>query len=192
MLLTLFRTLTLCGLFVFGLAASARAEEPGPNDEEARALFQAGKVAYDHGRYQDSLSYFQRAYELSQRPGLHYNIGLAQDRLRHDEDAIRSFEAYLLATPDSERADEVRARIDSLRRAVEERNRLMVSPNADADATDEEAEGQASWARSWWLWTGVAVVAVAGAAVTVAVLAKDDNEARPEPNSGVRIEALSW
>ena len=53
-------------------------------DEEARAIFQAGRTAYDAARYEDALRHFQHAYRLSTRPELLYNVALAADRLRRD------------------------------------------------------------------------------------------------------------
>jgi tetratricopeptide (TPR) repeat protein len=54
------------------------------HDEEARALFQAGRRAFADARYEDALDRFRSAYELSHRPELLYNIGHAADRLRRD------------------------------------------------------------------------------------------------------------
>ena len=64
-------------------------------DDEARANFEAGRIAYADARYGDALPYFMRAYELSPRPKLLYHIGVCHDRLGHDEEALDAFEQYL-------------------------------------------------------------------------------------------------
>ncbi|MFK7998660.1 MAG: hypothetical protein AB8H86_03645, partial [Polyangiales bacterium] len=64
--------------------AAGEAEEQDIGDVEAQARFTAGEIAFSAGRFEDALSDFQRAYELSERPQLLYNIGLTAYRLRDD------------------------------------------------------------------------------------------------------------
>lgn len=92
-------------------------------DAEARSLFEAGRTAFDAGRYADALEYFERSHELSGRSALLYNIGSAADRLRRDEEALRAFERYLQELPDAPNRSAVQARIQVLRRAVEDGSR---------------------------------------------------------------------
>jgi tetratricopeptide (TPR) repeat protein len=85
-------------------ASSARAQQApaapdASRDREARGLFEAGGEAFTAGRYADALDYFQRAYALSGRAVLLYNIGVAADRLRRDDEAITAFERYLSDAP---------------------------------------------------------------------------------------------
>jgi tetratricopeptide (TPR) repeat protein len=87
-------------------------------DAEARALFEAGQVAFGDGRYENALDYFRRSYDLSHRPELLYNIGTTSDRLRLDRDALAAFEQYLTELPQADNRGEVEARIVVLRRAV--------------------------------------------------------------------------
>jgi tetratricopeptide (TPR) repeat protein len=94
-------------------AAPARAQ--GSADEEARANFEAGRVAFADARFDDALPYFERAYALSQRPELLYNIGLCHDRLGHDAEALAAFQGYLEAIPEAENRAEVEQRIRTAR-----------------------------------------------------------------------------
>lgn len=103
-------------------------------DEEARALYQAGRIAFDQGRFESALDYFQRSYELSGRPALLFNIGSAADRLRRDAVALDAFERYLEAVPDSPDAASVRARIEVLRAAIAADR---AAPQPDDDPEDE-------------------------------------------------------
>lgn len=91
--------------------------DPG-RDAEARGLFEAGRAAFDQGRYPDALGYFDRAYQLSRRPQLLYNLGQVHDRLRHDEDALQAFQQYLKQVPGAENRTEVEHRIQALRQAM--------------------------------------------------------------------------
>lgn len=86
------------------------------NDEVARNLFQAGKVAFDAGDYEGALQFFEQSYARSQRPGLLYNIGQAADRLRQDDKALTSFRGYLQALPNADNRAEVENRIGALER----------------------------------------------------------------------------
>ena len=42
--------------------------------EEARALFTAGRVAYDAGRYEDALARFREAHEISGPRGVKFDL----------------------------------------------------------------------------------------------------------------------
>ena len=151
-------------------------------DDEARALFEAGRVAFSRGRYERALENFREAYALSARAELLYNIGTALDRLRRDAEAIEAFEEFLERRPDSDYAPEVRERVRILRQSQGEASADAppdLSPAAVAQTSDvdpavasEEPVGdepqRASIARSWWFWTIVGAVVV-GAGVGVGV-----------------------
>lgn len=118
------------------LAPSARAQG---SDEEARALYSAGEIAYNEGRFQSALEYFQRAYELSSRPALLYNIGSAAERVRQDDVALAAFERYLAEVPEAPNRGAVQARIEILRAAIAERAaRPPVTP--DPEPAQDETE----------------------------------------------------
>ncbi len=94
------------------------AEENGL-DEEARIVYEAGVVAYQEQRFDNALEYFQRAHELSGRPQMLFNIGLVADRLRRDELAVESYEAFLHELPDAANRGEVEERLRLLRAGLE-------------------------------------------------------------------------
>jgi tetratricopeptide (TPR) repeat protein len=79
--------------------ATARAQET-ERDPEAHGLFLAGEAAYEAGRFEDALRYFQQSYELSPRPALLFNIGQAADRARLDSIALDAFRRFLSASPE--------------------------------------------------------------------------------------------
>lgn len=116
---------------------SGRDAAPDPQaDLEARARFEAGRAAMNAGRVEDALEDFRRAYELSRRPQLLFNMGIAADRLRRDEEALAAFEAYLAEMPAEQidnRAD-VEQRIRVLRETIEERRTATASRSSASSA----------------------------------------------------------
>lgn len=96
-------------------------------EAEARALFEAGRNAFEDGRFDAALQRFREAYELSHRPQLLYNIGQAADRLRHDAEAVRAFEQYLELVPDAPTRRRVELRLEALRRLMAEASSASAS-----------------------------------------------------------------
>lgn len=90
------KSLGLLGVRALGLAvvltvgswslARARGEQA---DLVARGLFLEGVAAFSEARYETTLDRFNFAYQLSQRTALLYNVGLTEDRPRHDREAAR-------------------------------------------------------------------------------------------------------
>lgn len=101
---------------------------PEEADKRARALFEQGRVAFQEGRYRDAWDYFRKAYLLSKRPELLYNVGQAADRMRMDREALEAFRLYLKRLPDAENRREVENRV----RALEERQRAAGGEQAVA------------------------------------------------------------
>lgn len=90
-------------------------------DEMAKGLFQAGRAAYNAGKYEEALGYFQQAYDRSPRPELLFNIGQSADRLRMDDLALDSFRRYLAELPQADNREQVENRVRALERVVAER-----------------------------------------------------------------------
>ena len=172
------------------LSTSAQAQdesEGGSEDALGRAEFVHGRDAYAAGNYEESLVAFSRAYELTGRKALLYNIGLAHDRLRHDAEALAAFEEYLEHVPDSQFRDQVEGRISALRQAEREREQENAAREAAAQEEIERARREAEDARAaalaaeqraaeqeeskpslWWIGI-IAGVVVVGAAVGIGV-----------------------
>jgi tetratricopeptide (TPR) repeat protein len=211
MSLVLFRTLVCFSLLA--LASVARpVSADDKRDAEAKALFQAGREAFEGGRYEAALARWQEAYDLSSRSTLLYNIGLAQDRLRQDDKALASFKAYLEQVPDSENRQEVEGRIKALEKARDERSAAAAatptpqetanqSQVADATrngpvVTDSGPSDTASTkplTKQWWFWTGVGAVIVGGVVVALAASSGGgQKEAGPVASrSGITIMTLT-
>ena len=83
----------------------------------AKVAFEQGRRAFDAGRYEEALERFEQAYELSDRPELLFDVGLAADRLREDARALSAFERYLDEAVDPEHRVQVEQRVAALRAA---------------------------------------------------------------------------
>ena len=85
--------LLVAATLAVGAPAEAQSEEPPP--EEARVHFQLGRVNYDAGRFEDAAREFWRAWELSERPLLLYNVFLARRDMGDLEGAAEALSMYL-------------------------------------------------------------------------------------------------
>jgi tetratricopeptide (TPR) repeat protein len=107
--------------------AGARAEEPiapeSSSDEYARELYLRGESAYQEGNYEQAISALTRAYELSPRPALLYDLANAFERLGRYEEAASMLERYAADAPEQQR-EPVRKRIASLQSRAAERRRM--------------------------------------------------------------------
>ena len=172
-------------------ADAPAAEAAAPNearDQEARALYQAGVVAFEDGRFEDALGYFERSHELSGRPELLYNIGTSADRLRRNAQALEAFRAYLDALPDAENRRSVERRIEVLEEATArgETAHVPTPEEAAAGALGGPGGGEAPAGatatdvpapRRTGLWVGLGVAGaaiVAGVVLAVVLVSRDD------------------
>ena len=177
--------------------------------EEAKGLFNAGRAAFDAGRYPDALDYFQRAYAISGRAGLLYNIGLSYDRLREDERALAAYDQYLTLAPEAQNRVEVETRAAAIRAALARRKPAEAAAPTPAEtaaaapppvvataATSESApradrEPSSGLLSQWWFWVAAGVVVAGG--VTAGVLIANGGDDQPDPiapSSGIVVSTL--
>lgn len=189
--------LALLSFLLAGLPA--RGGSAQDTDSEAKALFAAGREAFDAGRYDAALEHWQRSYDLSKRPELYYNIGLAHDRLRHDDEAVKAFTAFLDALPNDERAAGVRARINAIRAAhvptatetAAAAPPIPVPSTSKTTADQVPAAESTPWYGRWYIWAGVGGVVVGAVVVGLVVSSSSsDQVTRAKPTSGVTVQAL--
>jgi tetratricopeptide (TPR) repeat protein len=186
---------------------AAEATVDSADDQVARGLFQAGKAAYQAGKYADALSFFEQAHARSGRPELLFNIAQSAERVRQDEKALEMFRAYLTQVPNAANRVEVEARIKQLEQWVAEQDKAVApvapiavaptpaetaeqAPSSQSDPAYTEGDDSAESApvtEKWWFWTGIGAVVVGGTAVALAVaLGGDETEREPfyEGNGG--------
>lgn len=119
-------------------APMAESTEIDALQQEARTFFEAGRLAMGRGRYEAALQAFQSAYEVVSHPDLLYNIGVAHDRLRNDQEALDAFRRYLEESPQAPNREAVAARIVVLERAVA--RQATPEPAAEPEPTPPEPE----------------------------------------------------
>ena len=154
-----------------GTSAAQDDSDSESRDQEARSLFQAGTTAFEAARYSDALDYYQRAYEVSGRAALLYNIGVSADRLRRDRQALEAFEAFLGQVPEHPRRHEVEVRVVSIRESLAASENAASSAGGDPDVSAETTVVQselAPEAETGGLSTGALVGAIALGAVGLA------------------------
>ena len=108
--------------------APAPAPAPTPTPEqtraEAKALYEKGNTHYNLGEYDQAIEAFKKAYELSQAPGLLFNIAQSF-RLKKDyEQASHFYETYLRLKSDAPNRADVEARIAEMKAMLEEQKKM--------------------------------------------------------------------
>lgn len=156
-------------MFVVIAAAAVLASAPAAaqDDQRARLHFESGASYYEAGEYEDALREFQRAYELSQRPQLFYNLSLCYQNLGDLEQAASYLERYLGEVAEIENRANLEIRLGNLReRIAREATSASTEPatttavDPDPEATDPAATSEGPAAASVG---GTATVTPAGA-----------------------------
>jgi hypothetical protein len=88
--------------------------EDQERDARAQALYREGEAAFQGRQFVAARDFFERAYELSRRPEMLYNIALCADRQLRVGDAMRLYEEYLVATPQGVQHEAASARLREL------------------------------------------------------------------------------
>ncbi len=163
-------------------------------DEKARQLFSAGVAAYSEGHYENALENYRLAFEMSDRPQLLFNIGIAAERLRRDQEALDAFNKYLERVPNADNRAFVEERIAVLRQATAQAAEAPAPAAAPAAAlapsTQDDTASSGSVLSKWWFWgiVGVAAVAVTTTVIVVASSGPDYQEG----DVGGVVTTLSW
>ena len=99
------------------LPAVAHAQEVSTDSADARARrhFEAGTAYYDVGDYESALRELRRAYDISHRAALLYNLYLTNERLGQFEDAARDLERYLAEETEVPNRSALEQRLERLR-----------------------------------------------------------------------------
>lgn len=118
--------------------ATESAAEGGEDEGRARALFNAGQTAFGEGRFAEAAGLWVRAYELSPRGALLYNIGNAYDRAGANEEALVHYRRYLEADPDTDKEAYLRSRIAVLEGIVASEE----EPTPPEEEPDEDTAAQ--------------------------------------------------
>lgn len=187
-------------LLVGALSATAEAQSAGTDqtpearDQEARTLYEAGRVAFEEERFEDALGYFEQSYDLSGRPELLYNMGSVADRLRRNAVALEHFEAFLEAMPDAENRPMVEERIRILRDALEHGTVPSPAETARAGMETQIIQVYVTEERKprtgLWVGLGVTAAVLVGVAVALAVVLRDPSPDYQPSDEGLLVFTL--
>lgn len=106
---------------IFTLPAPAHASEE--DDARARQLYRNGERLYEEGLYEEAIAAWERAYDLSSRAELLYNIANALERIGRWEEALDRLNQYR-AFADADEQEVLERRMRSIERRIEEKEAL--------------------------------------------------------------------
>lgn len=118
-------------------APSARAQLSS-DEERGRLHFQAGASYYEAGDYEDALREFERAWELSQRAELFFNLSLCHQQLGHLPEAIDYLARFLSEVENIENRANLERRLENLRERQAEAEAEAAAQPDQADEADDE------------------------------------------------------
>jgi tetratricopeptide (TPR) repeat protein len=125
------RALAIALLVVTGVAhADGRSAE-------GRAEYRAGKQAFERHAFDEAYEHFKRAFSLSEKPELLFDIALTLEELKRPHDAAESLNAYLRQRPNDPEKSSIEDRIITL----EEKQRIL---DADAQVKAKAAAAKAT------------------------------------------------
>ncbi len=181
----------LCALLA--LPSASMAQDPVADtghDSEARGLFLAGQAAFEAGRFEEALEHFERAYALSERSELLYNVGLTAERLRHDERALEAYTLYLEQNPDAPHRANVEGRVRILREQIEARPDEPESAESVAAPEPMPEPDESSNALGWALTLGGGSLLLAGVvSLGLAVGSRNAADEAPDGTPWTTVEA---
>lgn len=167
----------VCLLSVRGLAAAQSGEVPPiaqAEETDPKRLYTAGKLAYAAGEFNEAIAFFERAYALSDAPGLLFNLAQAH-RLAgesHCAQARALYRSYLSAVPAADNRREVEERIAELAACADNLERSTTTPTSPKEpitpAVPPALEPVAPPPRARRASLGPILLTVAGAVTTIA------------------------
>lgn len=109
----------------------------------AKQHFAAANGYYKRGEYEKAIEEFSKAYDLSKRPELNYNIAVCYEKLVKVKDAIAAYKLYLEEAPNAPDVEQVKSRITFLEEQISAGNAAanpvpeMVNPHAPEGVKSE-------------------------------------------------------
>jgi tetratricopeptide (TPR) repeat protein len=86
-----------CAIGLLAVASPAGAQSA--SETKAHDAFVLGQAAFNEGRYDDALTQFQAAYDLSKRPELLLTLAKTYRKLGRYDDALAACDRYLATNP---------------------------------------------------------------------------------------------
>ncbi|MEM1029877.1 MAG: hypothetical protein AAGN82_05975 [Myxococcota bacterium] len=185
--------------------APVRGAEAGEvsNREEAKRLFDRGRIAFRGERFEEAILRWQESFELSKEPLILWNIANAFEALERPSEALDYLERWSPHASGDER-EELNERMDRLRAATRAATERDAAKGDEADDDDDARKTKSSseadeggernvashdgLAVAGWSLLGVGLVGVSVGVVTGVVAAGArpdlDDACRPEGGQG--------
>ncbi len=153
-------------------------------DPEAIAAYDEGSNAYAMGNYEDAVTHFERAFELSRRSELLFNLGQAYSRwyeisgdiahLRKGRQLLENYLSFLDEHPDQ--ADPESRRQSEQR--LEEVDRLIAAHDDGTETDPGPTDTKKPVHQKAWFWVAVVggAAVIAGAVTTAVVLGRRNRD----------------
>jgi tetratricopeptide (TPR) repeat protein len=141
---------------------------PHPVDVEVDRHAALGQRLLEHGRTQDAIAEFRRAYELRADPRFLFDIAEGYRRLGLVDQARFFYDRYLAAAPDAPDREEVEAALAALGRPKPPPAAPPPSLAHDVVIFPVPApESPPPLWRRWWTWTAFGALVAAGVATVL-------------------------
>jgi len=181
-------------------------KKPAPADVDAakakaKKIAAAAKRDYLLGKFTEALAGYTRAYDTYPAPGLLFNIGQCQSKLRNWDMAIFSYQAYLRERPNTPHRPVVEELLHDARAAHDKAQRDAEAAKREKQRREREAEQRKQLAakrlvippptapprptpvyKRWWFWTAIGAVATSS---VIIFAASSDTVVLPERSLGV-------
>lgn len=179
-------------------------------DAQARKLYDEGQTQYAIGEFGQAIAAYKKAFALSKRPTLLFNIAQAYRLSKDFEQARFFYESFLREMPAAPNRADVEQRVKEMDEALAKQAQAARPPNdsvppggvpmakipspdkvaaasppagADPLAHTDPSSSSRPIYKKWWFWAGVGAVAV-GAAVTVVALSSGGTASAPGTDLG--------
>ena len=114
--------------------------EQEKRDAEARDHYEKGLTHYNLGEFDPAVEEFKKAYELSNAPGLLFNIAQVYRAKEDYKQALYFYRTFLRLQPEAPNRADVEARIADLERMVAEKQKLQEAPPKETLPPNGEAK----------------------------------------------------
>lgn len=111
----------LMGAVVSLLLCGSAGAQQSPNQLLAKKHFELGAQLYKTSNYRQALVEFSKAYQLSKKPGLQFNIARCHEVMANLEEAVKYYRMYLAQVPRAPNRALVETRLANLEKVLSER-----------------------------------------------------------------------
>lgn len=151
-------------------------------DQEAKSHFRVGGTLYDEGRFREAAAEFEKAYALSGKPELLFNMYIAYRDAGLTKRAAEVLRKYLAEAPNVPDRRKLEVRLEAMEQTLEAEKEQGAEEVQAEDGTEPGAEaGETAREESGaspvpWVVIGVGAAAIVAASVTGIIALNDSND----------------